>query len=134
MSRKSEENYERVYDSIVSVRSLFNPISSLWRAMKGINSCWVSLLVSSIWHQTSIDKFRKQLLQLNIETTKNMHMRYKCFLTWLFSKQMIIWRHWWSTNSRSWSTLQLRRRLVHRSIGKSQTERQVQRFQSHFAM
>ena len=43
MSRKSEANYERIYDTIMSLRPLFNPSSFLidfkLQTMKAINSC-----------------------------------------------------------------------------------------------
>ena len=44
MSRKSEANYKRVYDIIMSLRPLFNPSSFLVNfelgVMKATNSCW----------------------------------------------------------------------------------------------
>ncbi|CAF3940872.1 unnamed protein product [Rotaria sp. Silwood2] len=44
MSRKSEENYKRIYDTIISLRLLFNPSSFLIDfekgAMNAIRSCW----------------------------------------------------------------------------------------------
>ena len=63
MSRKNEENYKRVYDTIISLRPLFNPSSFLIdfesAAMKAINSCWPQSSVHSCFFHLSQNIYRQ---------------------------------------------------------------------------
>ena len=63
MSRKNEENYKRVYDTIISLRPLLNPSSFLIdfesAAMKAINSCWSQSSVHSCFFHLTQNIYRQ---------------------------------------------------------------------------